>query len=41
MKYVTGVDGDDMIVAGTRLKISRAKKKSVLHTLTNFLGKTV
>ena len=41
MKFVKIVDGDDLILVGARLKISRAKKKAVMQALTNFLGKIV
>ena len=41
MKYITEVSGENLIVLGDTLKISRAKKKSFMQALTNYLGKTV
>lgn len=41
MKYISEVSGDNVIVAGETLKISRTKKKAFMQTLTNYLGKMV
>ena len=41
MRYITEVSGDDVIVAGDTLKISRAKKKSFMQAFTNYLGNGV
>lgn len=41
MKYITEVSGDDVMVAGCTIKISRAKKKSFMQAFTNYLGNTV
>lgn len=41
MKYITEVSGENLVVSGDVLKISRAKKKTFMQTLTNFLGKTL
>ncbi len=41
LKYVTGVNGDNLTIAGQNLKISRARKKEFLQGLTNYLGKNV
>lgn len=41
LKYVTEIIGDNVTVAGHTLKISRARKKEFLQSLTNFLGRSV
>lgn len=41
MKCITEVSGDNVVVAGDTLKISRAKKKAFMQTFTNYLGKSV
>lgn len=41
MKFVVEVSGDNVVVAGDTLKISRAKKKAFMQALTNYLGKMV
>lgn len=41
MKFVSEVSGDDVVVAGEALKISRTKKKAFMQALTNYLGKMV
>ncbi len=38
LKYVDGVDKDDAIVAGNRLKISRPKKKEFLQAIAEYMG---
>lgn len=39
LKYVSEVSGDNLIVGGETLKISRARKKEFMQSLTNYLGK--
>ncbi len=39
LKYITEVAGENLVVAGDTLKISRARKKVFMQALTNFLGK--
>lgn len=41
MRYITEVSGDEVVVAGVPLKISRAKKKSFMQAFTNYLGNGV
>lgn len=41
MKFISEVAGDNVIVAGETLKISRAKKKAFMQTLANYLGKMI
>lgn len=41
LKYVDGVDKDDALIAGERLKISRPRKKEFLQSLANYLGGAV
>lgn len=38
MKYVTAVVGDDIVVAGERLKISRARKSEFMKALAAYFG---
>ena len=38
LKYVNGVDGDDVIVGSDRLKISRPKKKEFLQAIAEYMG---
>lgn len=38
LKYVDGVDKDDIQIAGERLKISRPRKRDFLQSLTNYMG---
>lgn len=41
MRFISEVAGDNVIVAGESLKISRTKKKAFMQVLTNYLGKLV
>ncbi len=38
LKYVSGVDKDDVIVGGDRLKISRPKKREFLQAIAEYMG---
>lgn len=38
LKYVDGVDKEDIQIAGERLKISRPRRKEFLQSLANYLG---
>ncbi|MCR5101510.1 MAG: LytTR family DNA-binding domain-containing protein [Butyrivibrio sp.] len=38
LKYVDGVDKDDVIVGGERLKISRPKKREFLQAIAEYMG---
>lgn len=38
LKYVEGVDGDEVIVAGDRLKIGRTRYKAFMSALNEYLG---
>lgn len=38
LKYVDGVEKDDLLIRGTRLKISRPRKKEFLRSLANYMG---
>lgn len=38
LKYVDGVDKDDLMIQGERLKISRPRKREFLQALANYLG---
>jgi DNA-binding LytR/AlgR family response regulator len=38
LKYVDGVDRDDILIGGDRLKISRPRKKEFLQSLANYMG---
>lgn len=38
LKYVNGVEKDDVILHGERLKISRPRKKEFLQALANYMG---
>ena len=38
LRYVSGIEGDEVIVRSNRLKISRSRKKSFLEALNRYLG---
>ncbi len=38
LKYVDGVDRDDVLVRGERLKISRPKKREFLQSIAEYMG---
>lgn len=38
LKYVNGVEKEDVIIRGERLKISRPRKKEFLQALANYMG---
>ena len=38
LKYVNGVEKEDVIIHGERLKISRPRKKEFLQALANYMG---
>ncbi len=38
LKYVNGVENEDVILYGERLKISRPRKKEFLQALANYMG---
>ena len=40
LKYITEVEGENLVIAGDTLKISRARKKHFMQILTNYLGKS-
>ncbi len=38
LQHVSGVDGDDVVVCGDRLKISRPRRKEFMSDLANYFG---
>ena len=38
LRYVTSVDGDELIVAGERLKVSRPRKKEFMKAFASYYG---
>lgn len=38
LKYVNGVEKEDVILQGEHLKISRPRKKEFLQALANYMG---
>lgn len=38
LEYVDGIEGNDVILAGERIGVSRAKKKGLLDALNNYLN---
>ena len=38
LKHVAGVSGNDVLIADTRLPISRPRKKAFMNTLTEYMG---
>jgi len=41
LRHVSGVSGDDVTVGGTKIRISRTKKRAFLQILTDYYGETV